>query len=29
LNFGECLAEGTPQDIHENPKVQAAYLGTG
>ncbi|WP_154150194.1 ABC transporter ATP-binding protein [Roseovarius bejariae] len=29
LNFGECLAEGTPQEIHENPKVQAAYLGTG
>lgn len=29
LNAGECLAEGTPQEIHENPKVQAAYLGTG
>ena len=29
LNFGEVLAEGTPQDIHENADVQAAYLGTG
>ena len=29
LNFGELLAEGTPQEIHENAKVQAAYLGTG
>ncbi|WP_317056038.1 ABC transporter ATP-binding protein [Roseovarius rhodophyticola] len=29
LNFGEILAEGTPQEIHENDAVQAAYLGTG
>ncbi|MGK7752969.1 MULTISPECIES: ABC transporter ATP-binding protein [unclassified Roseovarius] len=29
LNFGEMLAEGTPQQIHENADVQAAYLGTG
>ncbi|WP_288938304.1 ABC transporter ATP-binding protein [uncultured Roseovarius sp.] len=28
LNFGEVLAEGTPQEIHENNAVQAAYLGT-
>ncbi len=28
LNFGEVLAEGTPQEIHENRAVQAAYLGT-
>ena len=29
LNFGAVLAEGTPQEIHENDTVQAAYLGTG
>ncbi len=29
LNFGEILAEGSPQEIHENDAVQAAYLGTG
>ena len=29
LNFGEILAEGTPQQIHANADVQAAYLGTG
>ncbi len=29
LNFGEVLAEGTPAEIHTNPDVQAAYLGTG
>lgn len=29
LNFGQVLAEGTPDQIHANAQVQAAYLGSG
>ncbi len=29
LNFGEVLAEGTPDKIHANGEVQTAYLGGG
>jgi branched-chain amino acid transport system ATP-binding protein len=29
LNFGEKLAEGTPEEIQGNPDVVRAYLGDG
>lgn len=28
LNFGETLAQGTPDEIRNNPEVQTAYLGS-
>ena len=28
LNYGEKIAEGSPEMIQEHPEVQRAYLGT-